>query len=208
MRTLILSAAFLAAACGAPTDKVCTPGGTQACQCAGGKQGAQTCNLDGKSWGQCSCDGSNTTTGCTNGQSQTCSCTDGSSGTQTCANSAWGACACATTAPAVGKFCNSVLNNGAQTTMTLTVGSGAAAVQMDAPTGFCSTITGNTCAQIQTGSQVPLSLKYNGNVIVQASMNVLNGNEYVFYSAVDAGSVTLKGGALAQPYICSTWTPF
>jgi hypothetical protein len=46
---IAIAVVFLA---GCPT-KVCAPGTTQACVCAGGSQGVQTCNDNGKKWGEC-----------------------------------------------------------------------------------------------------------------------------------------------------------
>ena len=48
----LLGAVVLLSACGAD-EKECLPGATQACACAGGAKGAQTCQADGKSWGAC-----------------------------------------------------------------------------------------------------------------------------------------------------------
>jgi hypothetical protein len=55
---LVLAFASIAAgACGPTINEVpsCTPGASRACACDNGAMGAQTCNADGKSFGECGC---------------------------------------------------------------------------------------------------------------------------------------------------------
>jgi len=44
------------------SDRICAPGSTQACLCAGGVDGARTCDAAGTSWGNCDCGSSDTDT--------------------------------------------------------------------------------------------------------------------------------------------------
>jgi len=56
MRTLVfalIAPILMIYGCSDEGENVCTPGATQICSCAGGKQGAQTCDKDGKAWGPC-----------------------------------------------------------------------------------------------------------------------------------------------------------
>ncbi len=49
---LFFSCSLLLPACSGGTQ-VCSPGETQACACAGGASGVQTCNSSGSGWGVC-----------------------------------------------------------------------------------------------------------------------------------------------------------
>ena len=81
--------------------RVCDPGDTKACACAGGTQGAQECKANGSGWGACDCppaegEGEGPARVCDPGDVQVCPCTGGDQGTQSCnaAGSGWGSCDC------------------------------------------------------------------------------------------------------------------
>jgi hypothetical protein len=55
-RVVIFSLAIVLGGCSDNNgQKICLPGATQVCVCAGGAQGAQACDKDGTGWGQCQC---------------------------------------------------------------------------------------------------------------------------------------------------------
>jgi len=90
-RLLTFAAALSLVACGA--EKLCAPGGTQACACPTGTQGAQQCLATGAGWGACECIAPKT---CAPNQTQACACPNGTQGAQTCGDdgSAWNQCKC------------------------------------------------------------------------------------------------------------------
>lgn len=74
------------------TPQSCVPASTQACTCADGNVGNQTCAANGV-WGTCTC---GTPQSCTPNATEPCTCTNGKSGQRTCGSAGqWGACVCA-----------------------------------------------------------------------------------------------------------------
>lgn len=92
-RLITLAVVLGLSACDA--EKVCAPGGTQACSCPSGGQGAQQCLATGAGWAACECVAPKT---CAPNQTQTCACPNGTQGAQTCFDdgSAWNPCTCST----------------------------------------------------------------------------------------------------------------
>lgn len=55
MRVLILVTSMAVVACSSEPSRACTPGTTAACICSDGRNGAQSCRLDGSGYGECAC---------------------------------------------------------------------------------------------------------------------------------------------------------
>jgi hypothetical protein len=223
---LIATTALLAASACSGDDKegVCTPGATQACTCPGGVQGAQSCNLDGNSWGMCACassgDGGSSYL-CIPNSTQNCLCTGGAKGSQACGTTgkSWSTCDCTTVykdgggaeaslAAPVGKFCHAALVNGQSATLQCVIGSGSTSVTLSAWTGSCNTSVGTTCVALPTGVDIPINVFHGTDLLAKGTADISKGEDWIFVVQVTNGTPELIGGSLKATNKCSSYSPF
>ena len=181
----VVLVAALAVACsdddggGNNNNRICGPGSTQVCNCPGGTQGVQTCNITGESWSTCNCGGTKHDGGGTGKKSVGKFCH------------------------------NLVDKDNKTITLTLKIGSGSSMVSLSAWTGACSTVVGVQCHQLPSGNNMPLEVWYDGQVMIQGSATIGFGEEWVIVLTLDKDNKPeFQGGSLKTGYTCQSLDPW
>ena len=109
--------------------------------------------------------------------------------------------------PAVGKFCNTLVNaDGTFFEQTLEVGNPP--VKLTALSGKCSTDVGKACITLPTG-RVVLAIVEGGQTVATAAYTIEPGQKYLFLTTVNAMNMEgLTGGPLRPEFTCESVNPF
>src|SRR6478609_421920 len=109
------------------------------------------------------------------------------------------------TGPAEGKFCNTLSfgdgTNDEDTTFVLEVGTGADKVTFTAKTGECAPADGLACQVLPEGDAVQIVLRDASDLdtaIETSEAEILAGEDWVFWNAVEDGTLVTKGFPIDQ----------